>query len=311
MQREKMEKMAASQIYQTARKVALDPYKDQETIISLRLAANNMRRAILEMGYINRIRLHYGALMSMTEIMTLLYGMWLNVKPDQPDWADRDRFVLSKGHGAPAVYVALHMRGFFGHSHFKGFRRLNSILQGHPDRLKTPGIDCSTGSLGQGMPVACGMALAAQIDQSNFRIYSLMSDGECNEGSIWEAAQIASNMGLNRLTVLVDWNKKSSYGSMAGRNDVEPLAKKWEAFNWEVLECDGHDFSSLSLALHQSESVKTKPVVILCNTFKGKGIPYIENYPVKPNILLTEDRYQQCLTHLNKIEEELRYVRDS
>lgn len=298
------------QVFNSTRKLPLDLYRDRDLILSLKLAANDMRLTIIEMGYSNHIRLHYGALMSMIEIITFLYGLWLDVRPERPLWSRRDRFVLSKGHGAPAAYVALSMRGFFDSSHFKGFRRLNSILQGHPDRLKTPGVECSTGSLGQGMPVACGMALGAKIDHAPYRIYSLISDGECNEGSIWEAAQIASNLELDRLKVLVDRNRKSSYGLMVGRNDVEPLADKWRSFNWEVFECDGHDFISISYALHQADAVEGKPAVILCNTIKGKGIPYIENYPVKPNILLTEDRYRECLEHLNHVEEELRNGRD-
>lgn len=197
------------------------------------------------------------------------------------------------------------MRGFFDESHFIGFRRLNSILQGHPDRHKTPGIDCCSGSLGQGFAVACGMALAARIDNSPFHIYTLMSDGECNEGSIWEAAQIASNLKVDKLTVLMDRNKKSSYGWMSGRNDIEPLADKWRAFNWAVFECDGHDFASISCALHEADAIQGQPAIVLCNTIKGKGIPYVENYPTKPNILLTEDKYHECIEHLDEVEKEL------
>jgi transketolase len=287
------------------RKTPLDPAEHATTINNLELAAVTMRRKIVEMGYDNHIRLHYGALMSITEIMTLLYLHWLKVKPDDPQWGERDRFVLSKGHGAPALYVALWMCGFFDESHFSGFRRLNSILQGHPDRLKTPGVDCTTGSLGQGFPVACGMALGAKVDDAPYRVYALIGDGECNEGSIWEAAQIAANLNLDRLTVLMDWNKKSSYGWMAGRNDIEPLPDKWRAFNWKVLECDGHDFVSLSQALHQADAVQGRPAIVLCHTIKGKGIPYVENYPTKPNILLTEAKYQECLAHLDTVEREL------
>ena len=266
-------------------KVALDNERHAEALKELRLAAVTCRRKIVEMGYVNHIRLHYGALMSMVEIILSLYLTWMKVNPEDPSWSERDRFVLSKGHGAPALYVALWMKGFFDESHFKGFRRLHSILQGHPDRLKTPGLDCSSGSLGQGFAVACGMALAAKMDQAAFHIYSLISDGECNEGSIWEAAQIASNLKLSHLKVLMDRNRKSSYGWMEGRNDIEPLVDKWRAFNWEVLECDGHDFISISQALHQAEGIKNKPVIVICHTIKGKGIPYVENYPTKPNIL--------------------------
>lgn len=287
------------------RKTALDPQRHAQALRELQLAALDMRRKILYMGHHNRIRLHYGALMSMVEIVTTLYLHWLKVDPAAPDWAERDRFVLSKGHGAPSVYVALWMRGFFEARHFDGFRRMGSILQGHPDRHKTPGIDSCSGSLGQGFPVACGMALGAKIDDAPYRVYTLLSDGECNEGSIWEAAQIASNLGLDRLTAVLDWNKKSSYGFMAGRNDIEPLPDKWLAFNWAVFECDGHDFNSITAALQAAEATKGRPAVVLCHTVKGKGIPYVENYPVKPNILLDQEKYEECLAHLEKVEKGL------
>ncbi|MBN1149507.1 MAG: transketolase [Anaerolineales bacterium] len=287
-------------------KTPLVPAQHATALRGYQLAAVAMRRKIVEMGYVNHIRLHYGALMSMVEIMTALYGAWLNVDPARPDWPERDRFVLSKGHGAPALYVALWLRGFFDERHFQGFRRLGSILQGHPDRLKTPGVDCSSGSLGQGMPVACGMALGAKMDRAAYRVYCLLSDGECNEGSVWEAAQIASNLGLGQLKVLMDRNRKSSYGWMAGRNEVEPLADKWRAFNWAVFECDGHDLVSITAALGQAEEVEDRPAIIICRTIKGKGLPYVENYPTKPNILLTEETYRECLAHLDQVESELR-----
>ena len=283
-------------------KTPLDTRQHEDAIQELELSAITMRRKILYMGHHNHIQLHYGALMSMVEILTVLYIHWLNINPHDPEWSERDRFVLSKGHGAPALYVALWLRGFFEESHFDGFRRLDSILQGHPDRHKTPGIDSCSGSLGQGFPVACGMALGSRIDDAPYRVYSLMSDGECNEGSIWEAAQIASNLELDRITVVLDWNKKSSYGLMVGRNDIEPLRDKWEAFNWAVFECDGHDFVSLSSALHEAEAVQGKPSIVLCHTVKGKGLPYVENYPVKPNILLSQEKYDECLVHLDEVE---------
>ena len=280
--------------------------KDGEVIRDLKLAAITMRRKILYMGYRNRIKLHYGALLSMTELITMLYLHWLRVNPEDPDWPERDRFVLSKGHGAPAVYIALWMRGFFDDGHFDGFRRMGSILQGHPDHLKTPGIECSSGSLGQGMPVACGMALGAKMDNASYRVYAYMSDGECNEGSIWEAAQIASNLNLDTLRVILDWNGKSSYGFMKGRNDIEPLRDKWEAFNWSVFECDGHDFISISQALDQAEAVRGSPSVILCHTTKGKGIPYVEFYDTKPHILLSPEKYDACQRYLDQVEGEIR-----
>jgi transketolase len=283
----------------------LDPGEHADAIRDLKLAAVAMRRKIVEMGHVNRIRLHYGALMSMTEIMLTFYLHWLKVRPDDPAWPERDRFVLSKGHGAPALYVSLWLRGFFSDSHFKGFRRLHSILQGHPDRLKTPGVEISAGSLGQGFAVACGMALGQKIDNAPFQVYALISDAECNEGSIWEAAQIASNLGLE-IKAVVDWNRQSSYGPMAGRNDIEPLADKWRAFNWEVVECvDGHDFVCITQALQTAEGVRGKPAIVLCHTTKGKGIDYVENYPGKSHILLTDDTYTECMAELDSVEREI------
>lgn len=295
----------AQAIHSLPIKTALSVAEHADAVKDLRLAAVTMRRKIVEMGYVNRIRLHYGALMSMTEIMLALYLHWLNLHPGDPNWPERDRFVLSKGHGAPALYVALWMRGFYEESHFNGFRRLHSILQGHPDRLKTPGVEISTGSLGQGFPVACGMALGKKLDDAAYGVYAFISDGECNEGSIWEGAQIAANLGLG-LKAIMDWNKKSSYGLMAGRNDIEPLADKWRAFNWEVIECaNGHDFVCITQSLDQAERVQDKPAIVLCHTTKGKGIPYVENYPAKPNILLTQDKYEECIAHLDSVEREI------
>ncbi len=288
--------------FSTAQKIPLDLHSDASILQNLNAAAIVQRRKILELGHAHSIRLHYGAIMSCTEILTILYFRWMNIQPQNPGWDGRDRFVLSKGHAAPALYAALWLRGFFPGDWFDNFRRLHNPLQGHPDRSKTPGVDCSTGSLGQGFPVACGMALAAKIDHASYRVYALISDGECNEGSTWEAAMIAANLGLDRITVLLDWNQKSSYGPMHGRNDVVPLADKWLAFGWKVLECDGHDFVSLSAALAAAEHPNGQPSVILCRTLKGKGIPYAETHPVRSNFGLTEEQYQQAIDYLSSIE---------
>jgi transketolase len=286
-------------------KRALDPVVDAALLRELRLAAIEHRRKLLTLGRTQRIRLHYGAAMSSVEILTALYMLWLRVDPGNVEWAERDRFVLSKGHAAPALYVTLAKRGFFPEGQFAGFRRLNSILQGHPDRNKTPGVDCSTGSLGQGFPVACGMALGAQIDRAPYRVFTLISDGECNEGSVWEAALIAANLKLDSLTALVDWNRKSSYGPMQGRNDVEPLADKWRAFGWATLECDGHDFVSLTEALAAAEKVKGQPSVVLCHTVKGKGIPFAETHPTRSNFALTPEQDQEAVAYLETLEAEI------
>ena len=282
--------------------------EDMDILYSLELDAITMRKKIIYMGYQNRIKLHYGALLSMVEIVTILYRHWMRYNPGNPDWEGRDRFVLSKGHGAPALYAALWMAGFLPENHFNGFRRLGSILQGHPDRLKTPGIETSSGSLGQGFPVACGMALGAKIDQADFRVYALLGDGECNEGSIWEAALIASNLKIDKITALVDRNHKSSYGPMENRNEVNPLAEKWRAFNWAVYECDGHDFTSLTNALYAAEKTTDQPAVIICHTTKGKGVPYTEFENQKAHIFLSDEKHAECIAYLDEQESKVRHA---
>ena len=286
-------------------KKILDPIQDHNELQALKASAIQYRKKLLDLGRNLGIRLHYGATMSSAEILILLYMRWLRVDPQNPNWPERDRFVLSKGHAAPGLYVALRMVGFFQESAFNNFRRLGSTLQGHPDRNKTPGVDCSTGSLGQGFPVSCGMALGSMMDQAPYRVYTLISDGECNEGSTWEAALIAANLKINRLTVLLDWNKKSSYGPMEGRNDVSPLADKWKAFGWAVFDCDGHDFVSLSHALYHAEQIIDKPSVLLCSTIKGKGIPYAENNPTRSNFSLSEEQYMEAIAFLDSEKERL------
>jgi len=239
------------------------------------------------------------------EILTTLYKVWMTYDSEESQWNDRDRFVLSKGHAAPSLYITLSNCGFFPDSEFKNFRRLHSMLQGHPDRKKTPGVDCSTGSLGQGFPVAAGMALGGKTDNASYKVYVLMSDGECNEGSIWEAALISANYKLDNFIVLLDWNKKSSYGEMKGRNDVVPLAKKWEAFGWNVIMCDGHDFISLTQALENAENAKDQPSILLCKTVKGKGIPYIEDNRTPSNLMLSDKQYTEAMAYLETLEVEI------
>jgi transketolase len=287
-------------------KRALDSPGDRDEIAALRLRAIEARRLMLRLGERQRIRLHYGAMMSAVEILTLLYERWLAHDPLRPDWEGRDRFVLSKGHAAPALYATLCLAGYFPASEFDGFRRIGSRLQGHPDRSKTPGVDCTTGSLGQGFPVACGMALAARLERAAWKAYACISDGECNEGSTWEAALIAANLGLDRLVVLADVNGKSSYGPMEGRNGVEPLRDKWRAFRWETFECDGHDFASLSRALAEAERTTGKPTVVLCRTVKGKGIPWAERTNARSNYLLDEAHCTEALAALDAEEREIR-----
>ncbi len=290
--------------YSTNKK-ALDPIGDAEKIQELKLCAVHHRKKLLELGKDLSIRLHYGATTSSVEILTTLYKVWMTYDSEEPQWNDRDRFVLSKGHAAPSLYITLSSCGFFPDSEFKNFRRLHSMLQGHPDRKKTPGVDCSTGSLGQGFPVAAGMALGGKADNASYKVYVLMSDGECNEGSILEAALISANYKLDNFIVLLDWNKKSSYGEMKGRNDVVPLDKKWEAFGWNTIMCDGHDFISLTQALENAENAKDQPSILLCNTVKGKGIPYVENNRTPSNFMLSDKQYTEAMAYLETLEVEI------
>ena len=284
---------------------ALLPHRDEKIRTGLELAAVDQRRKLLELGRDLGVRLHYGAMFSCIEILTILYLYWMRLRPSEPDWPERDRFILSKGHAAPALYAVLAACGFFPESEFLRFRKLSGILQGHPDRTKTPGVDCSTGSLGQGFAVACGMGLAARMDGAAYRVFTLLSDGECNEGSIWEAALIAANLELDTVTALLDRNRMSSYGPMEGRNDVEPLAEKWAAFGWKVLECDGHDFFALSTALSAAQECRSKPSIIVCHTIKNRGIPAAEGRHMPSNYALEERNCREALERLDMREREL------
>jgi len=280
--------------------------RDEQVRKMLELSAIDQRRKLLQLGQGQGLRLHYGGMFSCVEILTMLYLRWMRIRPSEPDWPERDRFLLSKGHAAPALYAVLAACGFFAESEFRKFRRLHGILQGHPDRNKTPGVDCSTGSLGQGFPVACGLGLAAKMDGAPYRVFTLLSDGECNEGSIWEAAMIAANLEIDTVTAMLDWNKMSSYGPMKGRNDVEPLADKWLAFGWHVLECDGHDFIALSAALSAAQECRRKPSIILCHTRKNRGIPSAEGRHMPSNYALDGRSYREALAELEQRERELR-----
>lgn len=221
---------------------------------------------------------HPGGSLSVVDIVTALYfGGVMNVRPDDPEWEDRDRFILSKGHACPAVYAALGELGFFPKSAFMTFDHINSILQGHPDMRKTPGIDMSTGSLGQGLSVAVGMALGAKLKGANWRVYVLLGDGELNEGQVWEAAMSAAKFRLNNLTAIVDRNKLQLIGPTEETMPLEPLAAKWQDFGWRVIEADGHDIPSLLCAFDEAQATKEGPAVIIAQTIKGKGVSYMEN----------------------------------
>ena len=219
---------------------------------------------------------HPGGSLSCADILTYLYFAHMNIDPQNPQKADRDRLVLSKGHAAPALYSVLAHRGFFSTDLLLTLRKQGSILQGHPDMKHIPGVDMSSGSLGQGISCAVGMALSAKHFGDNYKVYTILGDGEIEEGQVWEAAMFAANKGLSNLTAFVDYNGLQIDGSIEEVNSATPIDKKFEAFNWHTIVIDGHDFDQIEAALKEAETVD-KPVAIIAKTVKGKGVSYMEN----------------------------------
>ncbi|MBO4453182.1 MAG: transketolase [Clostridia bacterium] len=219
---------------------------------------------------------HPGGSLSIAEIISYLYFDKMNVDPANPNDPQRDRFVLSKGHCCPAVYAALAMRGFFPEEELKSLRKLGSMLQGHPDMKLVPGIDMTTGSLGQGFSAACGMAAAAKRSGQKWRVYTILGDGEIEEGQVWEAAMFASHYGLDNVTAFVDFNGYQIDGAVTEVMNPTPIDEKFRAFGWNVQVIDGHDLEAIEKAVLNAEKCG-KPAVIVCNTVKGKGVSYMEN----------------------------------
>lgn len=220
---------------------------------------------------------HIGGSLSVMDILTTLYFDFMRVDPKAPASPDRDRLVLSKGHCTPALYATLALKGYFPTEQCKLFRSIDGHMSGHPDMKHVPGVDMSTGSLGQGISAAVGMALAGQLDKADYRVYAILGDGELEEGQVWEAAMSAAKYHLDNLCAVVDVNGLQIDGKTADVMPSEPLDKKFEAFNWNVLKADGHDFSSIADALSAAQQTKGKPTVILAATIKGKGVSYMEN----------------------------------
>jgi len=222
---------------------------------------------------------HLGSTLSLIEILRVLYDDILDVRPNDPDWPERDRCILSKGHGCIALYAILADKGFFDESHLDSFCRPSSILGGHPERHKVPGVEASTGALGHGLSIGVGMALAARLQKRKSRVFVVTGDGEINEGSIWEAAMNAGKHRLSNLTVLVDYNKLQSYGPTAEVQDLEPLVDKWRSFGFSAEDVDGHDVHALGKVMSCLPFSEDRPSAIICHTVKSKGIPFAENDP--------------------------------
>jgi transketolase len=220
---------------------------------------------------------HPGGSLSAVEIIVALYWKIMRHKPTDPTWPDRDRFILSKGHAAPVLYSALAECGYFPKAELMTLRQLGSHLQGHTERVTTPGVEMSSGSLGQGLSVAVGAALAGRLDNASWHVFALLSDGECEEGQTWEAAMAAAMFGVDNLTAIIDNNGIQLSGTNKDVMNVQPLVDKFRSFNWNVIEINGHDMNQVLEALHLSRSVKGKPTAIIAHTVKGKGVSFMEN----------------------------------
>ncbi|OGF59126.1 MAG: transketolase [Candidatus Fischerbacteria bacterium RBG_13_37_8] len=219
---------------------------------------------------------HPGGSLSAVDILTVLYFHTLRIDPDNPNWEDRDRFILSKGHASSALYSTLAERGFFSTDLLSTFGRINSRLQVHPDMRKLPGIEASTGALGQGLSIAIGMALGARLDKKDLQIYVLLGDGEIQEGQIWEAAMSAAHYKVDSLTAILDYNGVQLMGPVSAIMEVAPVKEKWVAFGWNVIEIDGHSIKEIINSFDQARAFKGKPTIILANTVKGKGCSFME-----------------------------------
>lgn len=247
---------------------------------------------------------HTGGSLSMVEILLSLYYYKLKNDPARPAWKERDRFLLSKGHGCPALYTVLAHKGYFNRDMLWTLRKLGSQLQGHP-QVGLPGIEISSGSLGQGLSIANGMALAARLDGANIRVYCMIGDGETNEGQVWEAAMTASHYKLDNLCAVIDFNGLQIDGFCCEVKDMAPYANKWRDFGWNVLEADGHDLAQVMDALDAAERMKGKPTVIIAHTVKGKGVSFIENKAEWHGVAPKKEEYERAVAELDEAEKKI------
>ena len=263
----------------------------------LEVTACKVRMGIIE-GVHSAKAGHPGGSLSCADILTYLYFVQMNVDVNNPKMENRDRFVLSKGHAAPALYSVLAHKGFFEVESLKTLRQIGSILQGHPDMKHIPGVDMSTGSLGQGISCAVGMALSSKHFGDNYKVYTVLGDGEIEQGQVWEAAMFAANKGLSNLTAFVDYNNLQIDGTIEEVNSAYPIDKKFEAFNWHTITIDGHDFDQIEAALKEAETID-KPVAIIAKTIKGKGVSFMENQVGWHGVAPNDEQYEQAMSELN------------
>ena len=270
---------------------------EQTKLNFLKETAAKVRLGVLE-GVHAASSGHPGGSLSISDIITYLYFEEMNVDPKNPKWEDRDRFVLSKGHTAPALYATLALKGYFDSAELAKLRQVDSFLQGHPDMKGTPGVDMSTGSLGLGISAACGMALAAKIDGKDYRTYTIVGDGESQEGQVWEAAMFAAHYKLDNLCVIIDWNGLQIDGPVAEVMNPTPHDKKLEAFGFHVITIDGHDFDQIAAAFNEAKTVKGKPTAIIAKTVKGKGVSFMENQVGWHGSAPNDEQYEKAVAEI-------------
>ncbi len=270
---------------------------DTNTITQLKEKARIIRKDIINMLTEAKSG-HPGGSLSAVEIMVYLYFEEMQVDPKDPKNEDRDRFVLSKGHGAPVLYSVLAEKGYFPKEELMKLRKINSMLQGHPDMKETPGVDISTGSLGQGLSAANGMALAGKLDKKDYNVYVLIGDGEMQEGQIWEAAMTAAHYKLDNIIAFIDNNGLQIDGFNKDVMNIEPIKEKWQAFGWNTLNIDGHNFEEIEEAIIKAKNTKGKPTAIIAKTIKGKGVSFMENQAGWHGVAPNKDQAEQALKEL-------------
>lgn len=269
---------------------------DEKIKKNLMKIACKARMGVIE-GTYNAKSGHPGGSLSICDLLAYLYFEKMNVNPENPDMKERDRFVLSKGHTAPALYAILAQKGFFPEEELKTLRHIGSELQGHPC-INIKGVDMSSGSLGQGISVACGMALSAKISSDSYKVYTVLGDGEVEEGQVWEAAMFASHYKLDNLVAVVDYNGLQIDGKLSEVCSPEPIDKKFEAFGWHVISIDGHDFDQIDNAFKEADKINGKPVAIIQKTVKGKGVSFMENQVGWHGTAPNKEQYEQATAEL-------------
>lgn len=265
----------------------------------LSIEALNIRKHAVEAVYSAKSG-HPGGSLSIADVLSYLYFNEMNIDPKNPKWDDRDRFVLSKGHCSPALYSALALKGYFSIDEIKHFRSLGHFLQGHPDMKGIPGVDMSTGSLGQGISAACGMALSAKLSKKSYRVYTVLGDGELEEGQVWEASMFAAQYKLDNLCAYVDNNGLQIDGKITDVMSPLPIAGKFKEFGWNVIEVDGHNLDEIDAAYTQAKTVKGKPTVIVGHSIKGKGVSFMENNAAWHGSAPNDEQYAQAIKELDE-----------